>query len=130
MTSTIEAQIFEEHARQAAFLWLLRDRAARNPRYDLTDLTKLDGRVEAHLDGLRLAGDAGFEACVALLAEPEGGEVFGAAVVAVNRWDLRGVARVLDAFRGAPDLARGFVAALGWTPFDRVRRILPGLLAN
>ncbi|MCC6559519.1 MAG: TIGR02270 family protein, partial [Polyangiaceae bacterium] len=70
------------------------------------------------------------EACKALLEEPEGGEVFGAAVVAVDRWDLRGVARVLDAFGGAPDLARGFASALGWTPFDRVQKLLPGLLAG
>jgi uncharacterized protein (TIGR02270 family) len=130
MISTIEAEICEEHARQAAFLWLLRDRAAIDPAYDLSELSELDDRLEAHLDGLRLAGDAGWQACVELLAEPEGGEVFGAAVVAVDRWDLRGVARVLDAFSGAPDLARGFVAALGFTPFDRVRRLLPGLLAG
>jgi uncharacterized protein (TIGR02270 family) len=130
MISTLEAEICEEHARQAAFLWLLRDRAALDPVYDLSELSELDDRLDAHLDGLRLAGDAGWHACVELLAEPEGGEVFGAAVVAVDRWDLRGVARVLDAFGGAPDLARGFVAALGFTPFDRVRRLLPGLLAG
>lgn len=130
MIATLEAEICEEHARQAAFLWLLRDRAAIDPAYDLSELSELDERLEAHLDGLRLAGDAGWQACVELLAEPEGGEVFGAAVVAVDRWDLRGVARVLDAFGGAPDLARGFVAALGFTPFDRVRRLLPGLLAG
>ena len=130
MIATIEEEICEEHAQQAAFLWLLRDNAARDTAYDLAELAELDDRVEAHLDGLRLAGDAGWEACVALLADPEGGEVFGAAVIAVDRWDLRGVARVLDTFNDAPDLARGFVAALGWTPFDRVRRLLPGLLAG
>ena len=130
MTPTLEAEICEEHARQAAFLWLLRDNAARDTAYDLADLADLDDRVEAHLAGLRLAGEVGWEACVSLLADPEGGEVFGAAVIAVDRWDLRGVARVLDTFQGTTDLARGFVAALGWTPFDRVRRLLPGLLAG
>jgi uncharacterized protein (TIGR02270 family) len=127
--ATIEAQICEEHARQAAFLWLLRDRAARDVAYDLDSLTELDGRLEAHLDGLRLAGDAGWDACVELFAQAEGGEVFGAAVVAIDRWDLRGVARVLDVGGGAPDLARGLASALGWTPFERVQRILPGLLS-
>jgi uncharacterized protein (TIGR02270 family) len=130
MISTLEAEIFEEHARQASFLWLLRDSATRDTAYDLADLTELDDRIEAHLDGLRLAGEGGWEACKALLEDPEGGEVFGAAVVAVDRWDLRGVARVLDAFAGAANLARGFVAALGWTPFERVKRLLPGLLSS
>ena len=130
MIATIEEEICEEHAQQAAFLWLLRDNAARDTAYDLAELAELDDRVEAHLDGLRLAGEAGWSACVDLLADPEGGEVFGAAVLAVDRWDLRGVARVLDTFGEAPDLARGFVAALGWTPFEQVRRLLPGLLTG
>lgn len=126
---TIEAQICEEHARQAAFLWLLRDRAVRDVAYDLETLTELDSRLEAHLDGLRLAGDDGWKACVELFAQAEGGEVFGASVVAIERWDLRGIARVLDVGGGAPDLARGLASALGWTPFERVERLLPGLLS-
>ncbi|EYF06832.1 TIGR02270 family protein [Chondromyces apiculatus] len=127
--TTIEEDVCEEHARQATFLWLLRDAAVRDAAYDLTDLAELDDRLEAHLDGLRLAGDVGWEACASLLAEPEGGEIFAAAVLAVDRWDLRGVARALDLGAGAPDLARGFASALGWTPLPRVKRLLPGLLA-
>jgi uncharacterized protein (TIGR02270 family) len=127
--TTIEAQICEEHAREAAFLWLLRDHAVRDVAYDLAALSELDDRLEAHLDGLRLAGDAGWEACRDLFAQAEGGEVFGAAVVAVERWDLRGFARVLDVGGGAPDLARGLASALGWIPRDRVERLLPGLLS-
>ena len=126
MLTTIEEEVCEEHARQATFLWLLRDAAVRDAAYDLADLSELDDRLEAHLDGLRLAGELGWEACRALLEEPEGGEVFAAAVIAVERWDLRGVARVLDVGGAAPDLARGFVSALGWTPLPRVQRLLPG----
>ncbi len=130
MSSTLEASLCEEHADQAAFLWLLRDRAARSAAYDLDDLAGLDERLEAHLDGLRLAGDAGWEACRALLEQAEGGEVFGAAVVAVHRWDLRGLARVLDVGGGAPDVSRGIASALGWTSLERVRRLLPGLVSG
>src|SRR5262249_47490683 len=82
-----------------------------------------------NLDGLRLAGEGGFDACLALLEDPEGGEVFGAVVIAVERWDLKGLAHVLDVGAEAPDLARGVVSALGWLPFDRVERLLPGLLS-
>jgi uncharacterized protein (TIGR02270 family) len=127
--TTIEAEICEEHARQAAFLWLLRDHAVRDTAYDLDELCALDDRLDAHLDGLRLAGDGGWAACRDLLAEAEGGEVFGAAVLAIDRWDLRGLAAVLDVGGGAPDLARGLASAFGFTPFERVQRLLPGLLA-
>ncbi|WP_437336357.1 TIGR02270 family protein [Sorangium sp. So ce394] len=130
MSATLQASLCEEHADQAAFLWLLRDRAARSAAYGLEDLAELDDRIEAHLDGLRLAGDAGWEACRALLQQAEGGEVFGAAIVAVHRWDLRGLARVLDVGGGAPDVSRGIASALGWTPLERVRRLLPGLLSG
>jgi uncharacterized protein (TIGR02270 family) len=127
--ATIEERITEDHARQAAFLWLLRDHAVRDVAYDLGRLAELDERLEAHLDGLRLAGEDGFDACRALLADPEGGEVFGAAVVAIERWDLRGLAHVLDVGGEAPDLARGLVSALGYLDQDRVERLLPGLLS-
>jgi uncharacterized protein (TIGR02270 family) len=127
---TIADQIYEEHARQAAFLWLLRDRAVVDPAYGLASLADLDDRLEAHLDGLRLGGDGGFAACRDLLADPEGGEVFGAAVVAIDRWDLRGLASVLDVGGEAPDLARGLASALGWTSFAKVEQLLPGLLSS
>ena len=128
--ATLDAQVHEDLARQAAFLWLFRDRAARDHAYDLASLAALDARLEAHLDGLRLAGDAGWTACRDLLAEPEGGEIFGAAVVAMDGWDLKGLARVLEVGGRAPDLARGLASALGWTPLDRVKKLLPGLLSR
>jgi uncharacterized protein (TIGR02270 family) len=126
---TIEEEVFAQHALEASFLWSMRDGAARDPAYDLASLCDLDERVEANLDGLRLAGDAGWEHCEAALDGGEAGEVFAAGVIAMERRDLRGIARVLDAGCGgsAPDLARGIVSALGWSSFDRVRPILPGL---
>jgi len=51
--------IVSQHAEEAAFLWLLRSYATRAPHYDLADLAALEERVDAHLDGLRIAGDAG-----------------------------------------------------------------------
>jgi len=63
--------IVSPHTEESAFLWLLRDSAIGEPHYSLQDLADLDNRVEAHLDGLRIAGDAGWQsreiACVTLL---------------------------------------------------------------
>ena len=66
------ADVISQHAEEASFLWLLRDGAVRDPHYSLKDLAKLDGRVEAHLDGLRIAGEAGWEV-MGNAAEPKGG---------------------------------------------------------
>ncbi len=53
--------IVEEHAEEAAFLWLLRDRSVAAPHVRLKDLAALDQRVEAHIDGLRVAGQEGWD---------------------------------------------------------------------
>jgi len=55
--------IVSQHAEEAAFLWLLRDLAVAAPHYSLQDLADLDERVEAHIDGLRVAGDPGWVFC-------------------------------------------------------------------
>ena len=54
-TSTVIKAIIEQHAEEAAFLWTTRDRAVHSPNYSLKDLSGLEERVEAHLDGLRVA---------------------------------------------------------------------------
>ncbi|XXX72643.1 TIGR02270 family protein [Sorangium sp. So ce134] len=129
MISTIEADVFEQHASEAAFLWSSRDAAVLDPLYDLESLRDLDERLEAHVDGLRLAGDAGWEISRAAIDEEEPGSLFAPMVLAVERRDLKGIAQVLDAGGGAPALARALVSALGWVPFSKVRAILPGLLS-
>jgi uncharacterized protein (TIGR02270 family) len=126
----IEADVVEEHATLADFLWTRRDAAVRSPNYTLEGLAELDERVEANLDGLRLAGDVGREVCVALLSAPEAeaGAVFAAAAVAVDQGDLPGIASVLDVGGAIPGVARGIVSALGWVSLEEVCRLLPGLL--
>lgn len=128
-SSLILDHIVQQHAANAAFLWHLRDLATGRPQYRLRDLRRLDQRVEANLDGLRVAGDAGWEICLAALDEGDAGELFAAASIAVGRRDLAGIARVLDASDGAPGRAREIVSALGWVDFERVQSILPGLLS-
>ena len=79
--------VITQHAEEAAFLWLLRDAAVLAPHYDLNDLAELDQRVAAHLDGLRSAGDAGWELVKQELTWEEVGEVFAAAVLAFESGD-------------------------------------------
>jgi uncharacterized protein (TIGR02270 family) len=123
-----EPAILEEHAAEAAFLWTRRDAAVRAPHYTLADLAKIDERLEAHLDGLRLAGDAAWETCAAALDGGEAGEVFAATAIALHRADVPGLARILDAAGEAEAPRRGLVSALGWEAFEKVAFVLPGLL--
>jgi len=51
--------IIEEHFNEAEFLFGQWERALRSPRFDLSDLgTKIEQRLEAHLDGLVVGGPA------------------------------------------------------------------------
>ena len=112
--------VIQQYAEEAAFLWLLRDAAVKQPHYDLSDLAELDDRVEAHLDGLRIAGEAGWEICKEALAMEEAGEVFAAAVLAFENGEEERVQTVLEAGNGDPELARGLISALGWLEWQQV----------
>jgi uncharacterized protein (TIGR02270 family) len=120
--------IVTQHAEEAAFLWLLRDIAVYAPHYSLADLSELDDRVEAHLDGLRIAGDAGWEISKEALSIREVGEVFAAAVLAFESGDETRIQEVLKVGSAAPELSRGIVSALGWLPYQKAEKHIKKLL--
>ncbi|MGB4828423.1 MAG: hypothetical protein WBP18_14350 [Paracoccaceae bacterium] len=73
--------ILRQHAEQAAFLWTVYDRARlfpdENPEMDETGLGRIVEQLEAHLDGLRVAGAEGLAMAEERFREyPEAGELF------------------------------------------------------
>jgi uncharacterized protein (TIGR02270 family) len=124
-------QIVGQHAEEAAFLWLLRAAAVDAPHYDLKDLARLDGRVEAHLDGLRVAGAPGWEIALAAMARHrESGEAFAAGALALESQDEAKIAPVIAAVEAAPEAARGLISALGWVQAERLRGTVRGFLED
>src|SRR3569623_1592094 len=120
--------ILDQHAEEAAFLWLQRDRAVTAPHYTLDDLARLDERVEAHLDGLRVAGEDGWAIAHKQLAFKKPGEVFAATALAFDSGDARRIQAVLDVALTKPPLARALVSALGWLPTkSAIERVEPML---
>jgi len=123
--------IVSRHAEETAFLWLLRDNAVSAPPIILsTDLAELDNRVEAHIDGLQITGDEGWSCCVEGLQQAESGEIFAAAVIALEGEDPRRIEQVCAAVEAAPEAARGFVSTLGWTAPDKLRGKIAELLES
>jgi uncharacterized protein (TIGR02270 family) len=125
----IVANVISQHAEEAAMLWLLRRTATRAPHYCLADLAKIDGRVEAHLDGLRIAGDEGWKLCEEQLAD-EAGEAFAAGVMAFESGVLERIGSVLSVAEKEPETIDGVVSALGWIPFELAQRHIQNLLAS
>lgn len=111
--------VLTQHAEEAAMLWHLRQAAVGQPHYLGWELSKLDNRLDAHLDGLTVAADAGWQFAVEQLdAHPEPGESFACAYLAFAGGNQARIGRALEA-AVVPANARGVVSALGWLPDDR-----------
>ena len=113
----IISQVIEQHAEEAAFLWLLRDDAVRAPHYTLGELAALDQRVEAHLDGLRIAGEDGWKATKDQLRWREAGEIFAGTALALATPDPAPYEEMREVGTSEPELLRGFISAFGWTEY-------------
>jgi uncharacterized protein (TIGR02270 family) len=126
----VVSSILGQHSDQASFLWGLRTTAAFAPHYDLADLAKLDDRIEAHIDGLRVAGEKGWQLCLKELAWEEPGEVFTAAVMALESGDRPKIDSVLKAATKKPELAVGFISALGWLEYKQAKPCIKSLCTS
>jgi len=122
--------IISQHAEEASFLWLLRQYAIHAPHYKLEHLADLDERIEGHIDGLRIAGDAGWESCEENLQAEETGEVFTATILATESQDPQRLSVIRDLVEAIPETASGFISALSWLDFPIARRTLRDLLVS
>ncbi len=82
-------EIVRQHAQQAAFLWTVYDHALlfpdENPDMDAVRLARVVERLEANLDGLRVAGADGVRIAAEVYAEyPEAGELFVVRMLSVK----------------------------------------------
>lgn len=126
----ILADVVEQHAEEAAHLWSIRDRAALAPGWNAEKLAGLDERIEAHLDGLRLAGAEGWEILRDTLPLGEAGELFAAGALAFGALKPEWVEPVVEAAAADPLLGRGLVSAVGWLDGRAAAKPLRLLLAG
>jgi uncharacterized protein (TIGR02270 family) len=105
--------VISEHAGEASFLWLQRCHAVSAPNYSFQQLADLDERLDAHIDGLRVAGEAGWG--LALAGVDLGGpdDFFPASVLALEVPDDR-LELLLERLRANPEAIPGVISALGW----------------
>ncbi len=128
--SKVIPHIIEKHAEEASFLWILRDAAVHGPHYKLYELARLDQRVEAHLDGLRIAGEEGWAIAKGELRWREPGEIFVGASLALEKGDPDRTREMVELGTSEPELVRGLVSAFGWSQYDKVRTQIETLLES
>jgi len=120
--------VIEQHAEEASFLWGLRDLVILAPHFTLASLARLDDRVEAHLDGLRIAGAAGWDLCSRVMEDGGVGAIFVVAVLAFEGNLEAKIEGVLTAGSSTPEAARQITSALGWLSSEQAARHIKALL--
>ena len=116
--------LIERHVGDAAFYWAQHDQSIHSPLINLGELYRFDRLLDAHLDGIRVAGDAGWQlAREALLRWKGAGEVFVCAYLALHENADAKLAEIMDVVSQQPRrLLRGLISALLWLP---TRQSLP-----
>lgn len=129
--ATYIADLLEEHFEELDHLWCRRAALLENPRSSSADLASLDERIEAHRDGLLVAGEALASVCGGRLARPTAGEVFTAAWALLSSDHSDCANLVIDCLPTAegPQLD-GLLAALLQGPIRAVQPRLEALVVS
>lgn len=130
-SSPVLPALLAQGADEVVFLYGQRARMLEQSHVGLADLARLDARLQAQLNGLRLAGAAAWAACEAHLAAKDPGAVFALMVLALEadqtEWAAHLLALAEGKFAGAE---AALIAAYGWVSADFLRGSVRRLLAD
>jgi uncharacterized protein (TIGR02270 family) len=123
-------EVVTQHAEDASFLWLLRHAAVSRPDYSLANLSKLDSRVEAHLDGLRIAGESGWRVVQETLSFEGSCDLFAAGSFAFESGNQDWIDLVLESAAEKPATISGVISALGWLVYEQAQPHIQTLVSS
>ncbi len=122
--------IISEFAAESAFLWFIRTKAVIKPHYSLADVSILDERLEAHIDGLRVADEAGWQSCKKNFGSTEPENYFAPSVLAFESDVADRIQEVFDEIGESREKAHAVISALAWIPFEQAEPHLNSLLVS
>lgn len=111
-------------------MWTQRDAAAKSANYTLRDLAYVDGRLEAQIDGLRVAGEFGWEKCSGGLNPEDPGTVFTTAVLAFESGDQEKIDTIVGISSKSRSGFRAALSGLGWIQSGSFASLIKGLVSN
>jgi uncharacterized protein (TIGR02270 family) len=127
----ILTDILEEHLEETDFLWSHRQSALADRASTLHRLAELEERLLAHLDGLVLSEDAGWQFLSPKLTEGSVGEAFAAAWVALASEHSRYLDALLAALNTANGpVLQGFRQAFCHAPGQHIVPLLTSMLSE
>ena len=119
-----------QHVEEAAHLRHVRSVLVRAPHVRLLHLGRLDERIAAHLDGIAVAGNYGSGLAQQALERPGVGEVFAAAIQAIEARDAPRLDKLLAIAEALPGCRAGLLSAFGWVSAAQLQGITKVLLES
>lgn len=117
----IIAPLVARHAGDAAFYWQQRDTSVHSPLVGLPQLMEFDRLLDAHLDGLRVAEDAGWDCALEQLRRwQRAPQVFVCTLLALEHSEPGPqLSEVWSVVQTNPSrMLRGMISALAWGPAE------------
>ena len=100
-----------------------------SPNYTLSELNKLDDRIDAHLDGLRIAGDDAWPFVREEMSRGEPDGSFVATVLTVDSPTTGRFEELASALRDVPSVASGVISGIAWDSSANAAELL-GMFAS
>ncbi|MDB6102938.1 MAG: hypothetical protein JWO52_2937 [Gammaproteobacteria bacterium] len=126
--------VIRQHVDDAAFLHASRTALTKSAHVKLHHLRRFDDRLEAHLDGLAVAGESAWQFCESALEWSSAGVVFTATVCSLGAEQQGGamfrLLRLDSLSNKVAACRRGFLSAFGWLDSDRLRGVVADLLSS
>ena len=127
---TIVENVVYQHAENVCFLWMQREQAVNEPHYSFKDLAHLDDRLEANIDGMRIAGIQGDPMLDEMIEMRDEGAHFGRALLALER----GERDVFNALVSKADdevaIQNELASALAWVAPVHLKETVKSLLES
>lgn len=124
----ILSNVLQQHADDAAALATNRRALSGAAYVKLPRLRRADQRLDANLDGLRIAGDDASRFCDAALESPSSGAVFTLAIRALEGKNKSRLDQLMALAQAVPQVLPGLLCALGWVDPTLLRGTVASLL--
>ena len=108
--------LIQRHANDAAFYWNQRDESITSSHLQLERLSHFDSVLQANLEGLIAAGDAGWDTALQAMERWKGvSQLFVCAFIALQDKSAERLPLLCKRIEAQPNyLARGLISALAW----------------
>jgi len=119
-----------QHAISTASLFVQRSHLSKEAQVALRHLERIDNRLAGNVDGLRVAGDAGWKVCLSQLENLGPGELCASGTLAIESKDPKRIAQIFALAESVPDTQKGLLATLGWVSPQFLDGTIKNLLAS